>query len=315
MRPNALRPGTKRPHLRPWVALVDGAKHQIDVICSEAKRRGVEIQVICDFVHVLEYLWGAARCFYEETDPAGEAFVAAKGLAVLEGKAGIVAGSIRRKATALGLDEQRRKKADECASYLQHKQRYSTTRLPSPKGGRSPPACDRGSLCPSCPGPLRHHRGALGTRGSRGAAEAPGSAGERRLGGVLAPPSGSGTPARPRLSLSGRGHPRDGVISPSRGAAPKRNCSAPPGTGRSPGRVEPLAVRQGGQPLSEAVQAALDHPTVTVVPECADSPPTLLEVLVSAIEVVQLAIALTEVEVQRRMRVITGSASLTALPS
>ncbi len=111
-------------HLRPFVALVDGAKHQIDVITSEAKRRGIEIQIICDFVHVLEYLWGAARCFFEETDPAGEAFVAEKGLAILEGKAGIVAGSIRRKATTLGLDEQRRKKADECATYLKHKQRY-----------------------------------------------------------------------------------------------------------------------------------------------------------------------------------------------
>lgn len=111
-------------HLRPWVALVDGAKHQIDVIGSEAKRRRIKIHVICDFVHVLEYLWGAARCFFDETDPAGEAFVAEKGLAVLQGKAGIVAGSIRRKATALGLDEQRRKKVDDCASYLKHKQPY-----------------------------------------------------------------------------------------------------------------------------------------------------------------------------------------------
>lgn len=111
-------------HLRPFVALVDGAKHQIDVIKAEARHRGIEIHVVCDFVHVLEYLWGAARCFFEETDPAGEAWVAEKGLAVLEGKAGIVAGSIRRKATMLSLDEQRRKKADECASYLKHKQPY-----------------------------------------------------------------------------------------------------------------------------------------------------------------------------------------------
>ncbi len=111
-------------HDRQWVALVDGAKHQIDVIRAEARRRGIEIHITCDLIHVLEYLWGAARCFYAETDPAGETFVADKGLAILEGKAGIVAGSIRRKATMLGLDSQARKKVDDCATYLKNKAPY-----------------------------------------------------------------------------------------------------------------------------------------------------------------------------------------------
>ena len=88
-------------HHRQWVALVDGATHQIDAIKAEAKRRGVEITIVVDFVHVVEYLWGAAWCFFDEGDPAAEAYVADKGLAVLEGKAGLVAGAIRRKATAL----------------------------------------------------------------------------------------------------------------------------------------------------------------------------------------------------------------------
>ena len=101
--------------------LVDGAKHQIDVIKSEANRRGVEIAIVVEFVHVVAYLWGAAWCFFDEGDPAAEAYVAEKGLAVLEGKAGLVAGAIRRKATALGLATQRRKKADECARYLKNK--------------------------------------------------------------------------------------------------------------------------------------------------------------------------------------------------
>ena len=41
-------------HARPWVCLVDGAKHQIDVIRAEARRRGVEVSVVCDFIHVLD---------------------------------------------------------------------------------------------------------------------------------------------------------------------------------------------------------------------------------------------------------------------
>jgi len=104
-------------HLRPRVALVDGAKHQIDVIRAE-------VTIVCDFIHVLEYLWSAAWCFFDEGDPAAEAWVADKALAVLEGKAGLTAGAIARKATALGLNGSQRKKADECARYLKNKRPY-----------------------------------------------------------------------------------------------------------------------------------------------------------------------------------------------
>ena len=121
-------------HERPWVALVDGAKHQIDVIRAEVRRRGVEVTIVCDFIHVLEYLWGAAWCFFDEGDPAAEAWVAEKGLAVLEGKAGLVAGAIARKATALGLDKQRRKKADDCTRYLKNKRPYLDYPKPLTKG-------------------------------------------------------------------------------------------------------------------------------------------------------------------------------------
>ena len=111
-------------HLRPWVGLVDGNRHQIDRINAEANKRGIDVTIIIDWVHVVEYLWGAARCFYPQADPEGEAFVAEKALAVLEGKAGIVAGAIRRKATMLGLDAKAREKADECARYLKNKKPY-----------------------------------------------------------------------------------------------------------------------------------------------------------------------------------------------
>ena len=111
-------------HERPFVALVDGAKHQIDVIKSEARRRQMTVTIVVDVIHVLEYLWKAARCFFSETDPAAEAFVAEKARSVLEGKAGIVAGAIARKATMLGLDAGARKQADECARYLKNKAPY-----------------------------------------------------------------------------------------------------------------------------------------------------------------------------------------------
>ena len=111
-------------HKRTWVALVDGNNHQIRTIKTEAKARDVAITVVVDIVHVLQYIWGSARCFFEEGDPAAEAWVIDKARAVLAGNSSLVAASIRRKATYLGLDKTKRKKADECANYLLAKRPY-----------------------------------------------------------------------------------------------------------------------------------------------------------------------------------------------
>ncbi|MGH3185092.1 MAG: ISKra4 family transposase, partial [Streptosporangiaceae bacterium] len=155
-------------HQRCWVALVDGAKHQIDVINAEARRRGIDVAIVVDVIHVMEYLWGAARCFYAETDPAGETFVADKTLAVLEGRAGIVAGSIRRKATMLGLDADARKRADECATYLKHKQPY----LDYPKALAAGWPIATGVIEGACRFLVRDRMGVTGARWSVDGAEA-----------------------------------------------------------------------------------------------------------------------------------------------
>lgn len=111
-------------HDRAWVALVDGNNHQIDRIRSEAASRGVEVHVVVDFIHVLEYLWRAAWSFFTEADPAAEAWVHDKALGVLDGKAPIVAASIRRKATRLALAQAERVNADRAADYLLNKTPY-----------------------------------------------------------------------------------------------------------------------------------------------------------------------------------------------
>jgi len=98
-------------HERTWVVLVDGNNHQIDQITKEAKAHSTKVTILIDLVHVLEYLWSAAWSFFQEGDPAAEAWVHDKALAVLQGKAGIVAAAIRRKATTLNLEPNRRTKA------------------------------------------------------------------------------------------------------------------------------------------------------------------------------------------------------------
>ncbi|WP_435875000.1 hypothetical protein [Nonomuraea bangladeshensis] len=48
-------------HARPWVVLVDGARHQLDLITAEAARRRIRVHIVIDFVHVLEKDWVAGH--------------------------------------------------------------------------------------------------------------------------------------------------------------------------------------------------------------------------------------------------------------
>jgi len=111
-------------HQRRWVVLVDGACHQLECIQSEANRRGVELFIIVDFVHVFEYLWKAAWCFFDSGELEAERWVYGHAASILEGNSSVVAGAIRRKATCLGLRSAARKGADDCADYLINKGPY-----------------------------------------------------------------------------------------------------------------------------------------------------------------------------------------------
>ena len=109
---------------RTWIALVDGANHQIDRISAEATTRAVEVHILCDFIHVIEYLWKAAWCFHHAGDPTAEAWVHDKARAILAGRATAVAGAIRRTATNRRLTGAARKGADDAARYLTNKAPY-----------------------------------------------------------------------------------------------------------------------------------------------------------------------------------------------
>jgi len=111
-------------HTRTWVALVDGNAHQIERVQAEATARGVRVTIVVDFVHVLEYLWQAAWCFFAEGDPAAETWVREQGLRILHGRSSDAAAAIRRKATYAKLQPGQRASADKCANYLTSKRSY-----------------------------------------------------------------------------------------------------------------------------------------------------------------------------------------------
>lgn len=101
---------------RQWVILIDGLPHQIKLIKRVMKRWEIKATLIMDFIHVLEYLWKAAWCFFDKGDEAAEQWMAEKALKVLNGQCSQVAKGIRLSATKLALSK--REGVDKCCDYL-----------------------------------------------------------------------------------------------------------------------------------------------------------------------------------------------------
>src|SRR6266545_1322710 len=111
-------------HRRPWIVLVDGARHQLDLIRAQAARRKVTIHILVDLIHVLEYIWKAAWCFYQDADPAAEPWVAGHALRILAGEVDTVIAALQTQATDAGLTAQQRGGVDACIGYLTAKREF-----------------------------------------------------------------------------------------------------------------------------------------------------------------------------------------------
>lgn len=110
---------SRDPHgLRPWIVLVDGARHQLDLIHAEAARRGVAIHVLLDFVHVAEYVWAAAHAFHKPGTAAAEAWAADRLTAILTGQAARAADEMTAQADQAKLPAARREAVTVCHRYL-----------------------------------------------------------------------------------------------------------------------------------------------------------------------------------------------------
>ena len=81
---------------RPWIALADGDIHQIALFREQAAARGIQVTILIDFIHVLEYLWKAGWCFHQPRDPAIEDWVRAQALDILHGRVTDVTARIRQ---------------------------------------------------------------------------------------------------------------------------------------------------------------------------------------------------------------------------
>lgn len=111
-----------------WVILVDGDRHQLCWLKRAMKRHRIRATVVLDIIHVIEYLWIGARAFHKDPySKEAERWVAERLKKVLLGRAGWVAGGIRRMAKQRGLSKDKQKRAAKCADYLKnysHLMRY-----------------------------------------------------------------------------------------------------------------------------------------------------------------------------------------------
>jgi hypothetical protein len=111
-------------HARPWYAIVDGNNAQIEAIRALADKYQVQVPILIDFIHVIQYLWKAANSLFYPKDPAGRDWVKAQAAKILAGKARDVATGIRRRATRFGYSPKEREGADACATYLDNKREF-----------------------------------------------------------------------------------------------------------------------------------------------------------------------------------------------
>lgn len=81
-------------HRRRWIALVDGNNHQIDRIRAEAAARAVDVTIVIDIVHVIEYCWRAAEDLHR-THNARALWVQDAVRQILEGHSARVVADLR----------------------------------------------------------------------------------------------------------------------------------------------------------------------------------------------------------------------------
>jgi hypothetical protein len=177
---------------RRWIVLVDGNKDQLARIKRAACNAGVEITLVLDLVHVLEYLWRAAYAFHAAGSGEAEKWVEARLLALLNGRsAGEVAKSLRAMIKGHALDANTARPVERAARYLVnhtrllHYDRALADSLPIATGVIE-------GACPSRGGPDGPHRCSLvcdGRRGNLAVARAPC---ERRFRRLLVVSSGEG---------------------------------------------------------------------------------------------------------------------------
>ena len=113
---------------RRWIVLVDGNNHQIDRIHAEAHTRRVKVNIIVDFMHVLQYVWDAVADLHP-TQPGRAGFVARTARDPLEHHPAKVILDLTGRHDALTQAGETAAGLKRCIDYLTAKQLYLIYRI------------------------------------------------------------------------------------------------------------------------------------------------------------------------------------------
>ncbi|MCP4206985.1 MAG: ISKra4 family transposase, partial [Shimia sp.] len=95
-----------------WVALVDGNEPQLDALEHHAGKRGIALTIVLDLIHVIGYLWDAARVLGGDSQSEQHQWVRERLPGILQGKCVDIAAGMRRSATRRGLPQKQREPVD-----------------------------------------------------------------------------------------------------------------------------------------------------------------------------------------------------------
>ena len=101
---------------REWVAVADGDMSQIRKIRNLSRQFDKNVVIICDIIHILEYVRRAGKVLSDERK--ARQWVCEKSDLILRGRSSSVASGMRRSATFRKLEKSVREPVDICARYL-----------------------------------------------------------------------------------------------------------------------------------------------------------------------------------------------------
>lgn len=104
--------------------LVDGDVKQLRAVRRTARRVGAKVTILVDIVHVIEYIWKAARALFGSSNPEAEPWVSNRLLELLGGRTGgQVARTIRWWAGQQELDAAGESAIETACGYLADRSR------------------------------------------------------------------------------------------------------------------------------------------------------------------------------------------------
>ena len=187
-----------------WVVLVDGAEMQLDLVEAGAAAYGVDVTVVLDIIHVVEYVWKAAHVFHREESLEREYWAWTRVRSHSRGQGSVGGGGDAacgdRRPPAAGPPQ-----AGRYVRRLPAEVRAVSTLRPLPRGGLSHRhGGDRGGVPAPGPRPDGVDRRPLAAGRRRGGPEAAGVTSQRRLRRLLGLPRSARVRTEPRPTLCGR---------------------------------------------------------------------------------------------------------------